>query len=78
MPYLARQPDALPEFLGGGRRVPESLGRKSVIRGFAVLAIVVTFAYLAWRTVATVDLGVWWVAVPLLLAEIHNAIGLVL
>ncbi len=38
-----------------------------------------TAAYLAWRIGAgTVNLSVWWVAIPLLLAELHNAFGLVL
>lgn len=38
-----------------------------------------TAAYLTWRIGAeTVNLAAWWVAVPLLVAEIHNAFGLLL
>ncbi len=37
-----------------------------------------TAAYLVWRTLITVGLGVWWVALPLLLVEIHNGAGLLL
>lgn len=48
------------------------------IRGTALLTIAVTLAYLVWRMTATVDLGVWWVSIPLLLAEVHNGIGLTL
>jgi len=78
VPYFARQRQALPTFLGGARPEPESTRRKARIRGVALLTIVVTFVYLGWRGTSTVDLGVWWVSVPLLLAEVHNAIGLVL
>ncbi len=38
----------------------------------------VTYLYLGWRITSTIDLAVWWVAVPLILAEVHNGIGLVL
>ncbi len=69
-------PGELPQFLGSERPAPESAQRLLLIRGVAVATIVLTVAYLAWRTAATVDLSVWWVAVPLLLAEMHNALGL--
>ena len=67
---------ALPSFAGDDRPAPETLARKLLIRGVAIAALVVSFAYLVWRTSSTVDLAVWWVAVPLLVAEIHNAVGL--
>jgi cellulose synthase (UDP-forming) len=35
-------------------------------------------AYLFWRAAATLDLSVWWIAVPLLLLEVHALICLVL
>ena len=38
----------------------------------------VTAVYLTWRTTSTVDLSVWWLAIPLLLAELHSAFGLTL
>jgi len=44
----------------------------------AIIALAVTGAYLTWRVVATVDLAVWWVAVPLFVLEVHAALGLVL
>ena len=66
-------------FRDGGRPVRESPRRRLLIRGVAVAALAVTGAYLAWRIAAgTVNLAVWWVAVPLLVVEIHNAFGLAL
>ncbi len=56
----------------------ESPARKLLIRGWALLAIAVTAAYLTWRVSGTVDLRWWWISVPLLIVEIHNAFGLVL
>ncbi len=68
-----------PTFRDGARPADESPRRKLAIRTVAVGAIGVTAAYLAWRIGAgTVNLAVWWVALPLLLAELHNAFGLVL
>lgn len=40
----------------------------------AVLAVVTSLAYVTWRLLATVDLAVWWVAVPLWLVELHSAV----
>ena len=70
--------EAIPRFRGSARPEPESAGRKLWIRGFSVIAVLVTYAYLIWRFSSTIDLGVWWVALPLVLAETHNAIGLTL
>ena len=68
-----------PSFREGSRPSVESPGRKALIRVVAVVALAVTAAYLAWRIGAgTVNLAAWWVALPLLAAEIHNAFGLVL
>src|SRR5215212_3374186 len=50
---------------------PESDLRRTTIRAIAVLALLVTSAYLAWRTTATLDLSVWWISVPLLVLEVH-------
>jgi len=89
-PAVAPRPDAgasagmpvvpaPPAFRDGGRPMAETPRRKALIRGVAVLALAVTAAYLAWRIGAgTVNLAVWWVALPLLAAELHNAFGLVL
>jgi cellulose synthase (UDP-forming) len=65
-------------FRDGSMPAHESRARKLLIRGFALLAIAVTAAYLAWRVNGTVNLQWWWVAIPLLVVEIHNAFGLVL
>jgi len=50
--------------------------RDQVARAVALLALAVTTAYLAWRAVATVDLAVWWLSLPLYVLELHAAIGL--
>jgi cellulose synthase (UDP-forming) len=42
----------------------------------AVLALLVTAAYLVWRAVATIDPRVWWLSIPLYLLELHAAVGL--
>jgi cellulose synthase/poly-beta-1,6-N-acetylglucosamine synthase-like glycosyltransferase len=72
------RPEAIPRFRGSARPEPESRSRKLWIRTFALAALLVTYVYLAWRVSATIDLGVWWVAVPLFLAEAHNGLGLTL
>ena len=63
-----------------GRDLPmaETATRRRLIRGIAVSALALTVVYLAWRIVATVDLAFWWVSVPLLVLEIHAAVGLAL
>lgn len=76
---LPPTPDAgLVAFPGGGLPAPESRGRRSLIRAVAVVALLVNVAYVAWRATATIDLGVWWVSVPLLLLEAHAVVGLAL
>jgi len=65
-------------FRDGSLPPPESAVTKVRIRGVAVIAIAVTAAYLAWRLTGTIDLDWWWVAVPMFVVELHNAVGLVL
>jgi cellulose synthase/poly-beta-1,6-N-acetylglucosamine synthase-like glycosyltransferase len=65
-------------FRDGSMPPHESAARKLLIRGFALLAIAVTVAYLLWRLNGTVNLQWWWVAIPLFAVEIHNAFGLIL
>jgi cellulose synthase (UDP-forming) len=67
-----------PALPGRGLPAPESAVRRDLIRALAVTAIAVTSGYLAWRAVAATPIATWWVSVPLLLLEIHAAIGLVL
>jgi len=70
---------APPVFRDGRRPAAESPRRVAVVRLVALAALAVTAAYLTWRVAAgTVNLEAWWVAVPLLVAEIHNAFGLLL
>ena len=63
---------------GRGLPAPETPLRRRSIQTVATLSLLVTLAYLAWRTVATVELAVWWVSVPLLILEFHAALGLAL
>jgi cellulose synthase (UDP-forming) len=65
-------------FRDGSLPPRESTRRKLLIRGGAVTAIAVTAAYLVWRLTGTINLGWWWVAIPLYVVELHNAFGLVL
>ena len=57
---------------------PETRSRAWSIRAIAVLALVVTGAYLVWRGTSTLALDVWWASIPLYIMEIHAAIGLAL
>lgn len=66
----------LPFLKGGGFPDPESSARTRLIRSVAVAALVVSAVYLVWRVVFTIDLGVWFVAVPMLILEVHFALGL--
>jgi cellulose synthase (UDP-forming) len=68
----------LPKFTPSARPAPESAGRKRFIHGAACLALLFSFGYVAWRLAFTVDLAVWWVALPLMAAEAHNSFGLLL
>lgn len=62
----------------GSLPAPEPPARKRLIRGFALSALAVSGAYLLWRATSTINLGYWWVALPMLVVEVHNAIGLLL
>ena len=66
----------LPFLKGGGFPEPESSARTRLIRSVAVAALVLSAVYLVWRVIFTVDMGVWFVAVPLLILEAHHALGL--
>jgi cellulose synthase/poly-beta-1,6-N-acetylglucosamine synthase-like glycosyltransferase len=67
----------LPSIPAGGF-LRESPARRYLIRTVALLAIAITAGYLAWRVTSTIDLGIWWLAIPLFAVEVHNAFGLVL
>ncbi len=68
----------LPVFTAGALPPPEPASFKRRIRTLGMLAIAVSWCYLVWRAVATVDLSVWYVALPLMAAEVHTGVGLVL
>jgi cellulose synthase (UDP-forming) len=67
-----------PPLPGRDLPAPESTLRRTAIRAIAVVALIVTALYLGWRTVATVELSVWWISIPLLVLEFHAALGLAL
>src|SRR5688572_11689440 len=54
----------------------ESAGRLLLIRGAAVLALLATATYLTWRASSTLNTEALWLAVPMLLLEIHAALSL--
>lgn len=47
-------------------------------RQVALVVLVATGLYLSWRGLATLNLGVWWVSVPLLLLELLAGVRLLL
>ena len=67
-----------PSFPGGRLPEPESAARKLVIRCVGLLAIVVSLAYLVWRALFTIDLGVWWASIPFFGLEAYALFSLAL
>jgi len=55
---------------------PDSAARLLLIRTVAIAALAITSGYLGWRVVASLNLAAWYLAIPLLVFEIHAAIGL--
>jgi len=55
---------------------PDSPLALTVTRAVALLALVVSAVYLTWRASSTLNLAGWYLAIPLLVLEIHAAIGL--
>jgi len=45
-----------------------------VIRVLAVLSVVIGVNYVAWRWLASVNWSVWWIAVPLVIAETYSLV----
>jgi cellulose synthase (UDP-forming) len=70
------QPTGLPTFPDAARPPVEPAGRRRLIHTFSLVAIAASVGYLVWRIGFTIDLAYWWVAVPLVLLEIHNTVGL--
>jgi cellulose synthase (UDP-forming) len=65
-------------FPRSGLPEPETVGRRRLTQVVIIIAIAVGVAYLAWRIVASVNMRVWWVSVPLLVLEAHALVGLML
>ena len=59
------------------RLLHDTPARRRRMQVVAAAALLVTAVYLSWR-VTTVELSAWWLAVPLLLLEVHAAVGLAL
>ena len=57
---------------------PEARGSRRLTQTVAVVALLVTLGYLAWRTLFTLNLGEWWISIPLLVLEVHAAFSLAL
>ena len=55
---------------------PDSARRLLLIRITAVAALVMTSVYLAWRATSTLNVDAWFLALPMLVLEVHAAIGL--
>ncbi len=56
----------------------ESRAKLLWVRLATVLALLAGAVHLGWRVLETVNLSVWWLAVPLLLLEAHALLGLLL
>ncbi len=54
----------------------EPTRRLLLTRGIAVLALLATLTYLGWRAFFTLNLDGWYLSVPMLVLEIHAAVGL--
>ncbi len=65
-----------PSFPGGAWPAAEPRRRTARIRLVASLALLASTGYVLWRATSTLDLSVWWLAVPLLLLELHAVVGL--
>jgi cellulose synthase (UDP-forming) len=68
MPTSARRTGNLPPH--------EAALRTWLIRAVAVAAIAATGMYLGWRALFTLNLAAWYLAIPMLVLEIHAGLGL--
>ncbi len=61
-------------------RVPISEGRRRrfFIHTVALVTVMTTTVYLLWRAAETLDMSVWWLAIPLLALEVHALISMLL
>jgi hypothetical protein len=56
----------------------ETTRRRRTVQGVALLALAASVAYLLWRVTSSMSGTSLWLAVPLLLLEVHALVGLVL
>ncbi|HET7490035.1 MAG TPA: glycosyltransferase [Acidimicrobiales bacterium] len=77
-PAPARNRPATALFPGAELPAAESPRRRLAVRAFALAALAVSVVYLAWRALFTLDLGAWWVSLPLFALELHAVAGLAL
>jgi cellulose synthase (UDP-forming) len=56
--------------------IPESRRRRAVIRATAVGAVLLTLAYLTWRVISTLPGATPWLAIPMLVLEVHALLSL--
>jgi len=52
--------------------------RRRLTQAATLVALLLSLAYLTWRALDTLNLGVWWISIPLLLLEAHAVLGLAL
>ena len=67
----------LPAFPGGAA-YRETRARKTAVHVVSLLTLALTVLYLTWRAAFTLNPDAWWLSVPLLLLEVHAAVGLAL
>jgi cellulose synthase (UDP-forming) len=60
----------------GGAGYRESPVRRAAVRVVGLLALILTVAYLVWRAAFTLNPAAWWLSIPLLLLEVHAAVGI--
>lgn len=77
-PARLRPPATPALFPGAELPEPESRIRRLAVHAVALIALAVSVAYLAWRAVATLDMGAWWLSLSLFALELHAAVGLAL
>lgn len=71
-------PAAGPPFPHAAMPAPESRSTLIGLRLVVAVALLASALYLGWRALETVNLDVWWLAVPLLLLEAYALLGFVL
>ena len=54
---------------------PEPIGKKRRTQAIAIVAFLVSVSYVTWRVIATLNLTVWWISIPLIILEIHATLG---